>query len=189
MWKCVWKVGLVLFLLLPLSFLPSALAAESLCGPTPVLALGEYCTFHPFIKIGEDDAIIMLSWGAMGPGMQGVPTPSMIGEYYFYFKEGKLYYLGNTTGLEEIRYTFHNGLWYLSDARAVDPEGPCILGNVIVPRELWSEGNIPLGSPSYPVILNGSRLYVSTGETSYTITVPGNRNFISPATLPCGRYF
>ncbi len=63
--------------------IPQTYATEALCGPNPVLAPTEYCTFHPFIKAGKDDAIIMLSWDALGPGMQGVPTPSMVGEYYF----------------------------------------------------------------------------------------------------------
>ncbi|WP_367883878.1 hypothetical protein [Thermococcus peptonophilus] len=31
------------------------------------------------------------------------------GGYYFYFRDGKLYYLGSTTGAEELFYTFYRG--------------------------------------------------------------------------------
>ncbi|WP_297518048.1 hypothetical protein [Thermococcus sp.] len=184
MYNSMWRVGLVLFLLLPLSFLPSALAAESLCGPHPVLGPTEYCSFAPFIKVGKDDAIITLSWDALGPGMQGVPTPSMVGEYYFYFKDGELYYLGNTSGAEGLFYTFYRGLWYLSDGRAIDPRGPCLIGDVIIPEEIRDElcpcGNVSIESSSYPVELNRSTLHVSNGTVSYTIKLPDNMGIIVP---------
>ena len=177
-WWCAISRLPFLLLVLLLFGIPSVHATEALCGPNPVLAPTEYCAFHPFIKAGENDAIIMLSWDALGPGMRGVPTPSMVGEYYFYSKDGNLYYLGNTTGAEELFYTFHEGLWYLSDGRAIDPEGPCILKNITPPEEIRDElcpcGNVSIKSPSYPVSINGSRLYASNGAVSYTIEVPGD---------------
>ncbi|WP_456394719.1 hypothetical protein [Thermococcus sp.] len=116
--------------------------------------------------------------------MQGVPTPSMVGEYYFYFKDGRLYYLGNTTGAYELFYVFHNGLWYLSDGRAVDPKGPCILKNITPPEEIRDKlcpcGNVSIKSPSYPANLTGSLLQVSDGSTSYKIEVPANLSISLP---------
>ncbi len=167
-----------MLLTLLLLSLPFVSAAESLCGPHPVLGPTEYCSFAPFIKVGNDDAIITLSWDALGPGMQGIPTPSMVGEYYFYFRDGRLYYLGSTTGAEELFYTFYRGLWYLSDGRAIDPRGPCLIRDVIIPGEIKDElcpcGNVSIASPSYPVSINGSTLHVSNGRVSYTIKVPDN---------------
>ncbi|SEV87066.1 hypothetical protein SAMN05216170_0530 [Thermococcus thioreducens] len=178
------KVGVGLFLFLSLFITSPAYAIGSFCGPSPVLAPTEYCTFYSFIKAGEDDAIIMLSWDALGPGMQGVPTPSMVGEYYFYFKDGRLYYLGNTTGAYELFYVFHNGLWYLSDGRAIDPDKPCIIENVTIPAEIRDElcpcGNVSIKSPSYPANFTGSLLQVSDGSTSYTIEVPANLSIPLP---------
>ena len=174
-------LGFIISLFLLLLLVPTTHAIGSLCGPNPVLAPGEYCTFHPFIKTGENDAVIMLSWDAQGLGMQGIPTPSMVGEYYFYFRDGKLYYLGNTTGGDEIFYTFYNGIWYLSDGRAIDPEKPCMMENIPHPGEIREKlcpcGNTSIASPSYPASINGSRLYISNGKVSYTIEVPGNITF------------
>lgn len=174
---------LVLFLFLSLpetaSITASANVTEAICGPHSHVDPTEYCHFFTFIKAGKDDAIISLSWDDLGLGMDGVPTPSMVGDYYFYFKDGKLYYLGSTLGAEELFYTFHNCLWYLSDWRAINPKGPCILKNVTPPekikKKLCSCGeNISIKSPAYPVRVNGSRLYVSNGNVSYVIEVPDN---------------
>ncbi|KUH34541.1 hypothetical protein APY94_01610 [Thermococcus celericrescens] len=100
----------------------------------------------------------------------------MIGEYYFYFRDGRLYYLGNTTGAEELFYTFYRGFWYLSDGRAIDPRGPCLIGDVMIPEDIRNElcpcGNVSITSPSYPVEFNGSTLHVSNGRVSYIIKVP-----------------
>ncbi|AMQ19598.1 hypothetical protein A0127_10210 (plasmid) [Thermococcus peptonophilus] len=183
MYNPTWKLGFFVFLLF--LFLSPVLATESLCGPHPVLGPTEYCSFAPFIKVGKDDAIITLSWDALGSGMQGVPTPSMVGGYYFYFRDGKLYYLGSTTGAEELFYTFYRGLWYLSDGRAIDPEKPCVTNNVMIPEEIRNElcscGNVSITSPSYPVEFNGSKLHVSNGRVSYTIKVPDNMTLHLPS--------
>ncbi len=169
---------LTLSLFLLLLSIPPAHATGSLCGPNPVLAPTEYCTFYPLLKTGKDDAIITLSWDAQGPGMQGVPTPSMVGDYYFYFKDGKLYYLGSTLGAYELFYTYYRGLWYLSDGRVINPEKPCIVENITFPADIRGElcpcGNVSITSPAYPVSINGSRLYISNGNVSYTIDVPNS---------------
>ena len=122
-----WKVALPVLWVMLFVATPLAYVTSSICSPHPVLAPDEYCTFYPFIKTGEGDAIIDLSWDALGPGMSDLPTPSMVGDYYFYFKDGRLYYLGNSTGTYDLFYVFHDGFWYLSDGRVIYPEGPCIV--------------------------------------------------------------
>ncbi|WP_456395146.1 hypothetical protein [Thermococcus sp.] len=175
-------LGFVLLFLLFLTVTP-AYATEALCGPNPVLAPTEYCTFYPFIKAGEDDAIIMLSWDALGPGMQGIPTPSMVGEYYFYFKDGMLYYLGSTTGLEELRYVLHDNLWYISDGRAINPKKPCIRRVLMLPlgvtRSMRSRKYL-ISSEDYPARINDSKIYTSNGSVSYVIKIPSNLSINIP---------
>ena len=173
------RISLFLAVLVSFLLLPTILAENvpiPVCGPHPILGPTEYCSFAPFIKVGKDDAIITLSWDVLSPGIQGLPTPNMVGDYYFYFKDGRLYYLGNTTGTYELFYEYYKGLWYLSDGRAINPKKPCIINNVTIPKEirkkLCSCGNVSIASPSYPAELNGSTLYVSNGRVSYTIKVP-----------------
>ncbi len=173
------RISLFLAVLVSFLLLPTILAENvpiPVCGPHPILGPTEYCSFAPFIKVGKDDAIITLSWDVLSPGIQGLPTPDMVGDYYFYFKDGRLYYLGNTTGAYELFYEYYKGLWYLSDGRAINPKKPCIINNVTIPKEirkkLCSCGNVSIASPSYLAELNGSTLYVSNGRVSYTIKVP-----------------
>jgi hypothetical protein len=192
------KAGVTLFLFLSIFFIisPTRVVIGSFCGPHSVLAPDEYCTFCPFIKVGEGDAIIDLSWDALGPGMSGLPTPSMVGDYYFYFREGRLYYLGNTTGAYDLLYVFRDGLWYLSDGRVIYPKKPCIVENVTIPEKIRVElcpcSNVSIESKSYPVILNGSTLQIvgitSTGSIelpplknpAYTIELPENLSINLP---------
>jgi hypothetical protein len=175
---------IVLFLLLPLPTILAGNVPIPVCGPHPNLGPTEYCSFAPFIKTGNDDAIIDLSWDVMSPGIQGLPTPDMVGDYYFYFKDGRLYYLGNTTGGYELFYEFYKGLWYLSDGQAINPKKPCIIKNITIPGEirnkLCSCGNVSIKSPSYSVQLDGSTLRVSNGRVSYTIEVPDNMTLTLP---------
>jgi len=180
------KVGVMLFLLL--LFITPTYALGSFCGPHSVLAPTEYCTFYPFIKVGHNDAIIDLSWDALGPAMGGSITPSMVGDYYFYFKDGRLYYLGNTTGAYDLFYIFHDGLWYLSDGRAINPEGPCVINNVTIPEEIRKElcpcSNVSIKSKSYPVVLNGSTLEIIGVGSTDTIELPPSKNMTYTIRLP-----
>ncbi len=191
-----WKTALPILWVMLFVATPLTYATGSTCGPHPILAPNEYCTFYPFIKTGEDDAIIDLSWDALGPGMSGLPTPSMVGDYYFYFKGGRLYYLGNTTGAYDLLYVFHDGHWYLSDGRVIYPKGPCVVENVTISEKIKGElcpcSNVSLKSKSYPVILKGSTLQI-VGITpagsielpplknlTYTIELPGNLSINLP---------
>jgi len=180
-------VALPFVLMLPIH-LVHATPIGSLCGPNPVLAPDEYCTFYPFIKVGHNDAIIDLSWDALGPGMSGLPTPSMVGDYYFYFKDGKLYYLGNTTGAYELFYIFHDGLWYLSDGRAINPKDLCVINNVTIPEEIRKElcpcSNVSIQSKSYPVVLNGSTLEIIGVGPTDTIELLPSKNMTYTIRLP-----
>ncbi|WP_297468818.1 hypothetical protein [Thermococcus sp.] len=183
-----WKVALpVLWVMLLVATQPTY-ATGSICGPHPVLAPDEYCTFYPFIKTGEGDAIIDLSWDALGPGMSGLPTPSMVGDYYFYFKDGRLYYLGNSTGAYDLFYVFHDGLWYLSDGRVIYPEGPCIVENVTIPEKIKGElclcSNVSIKSKSYPVILKGSTLQIVGIAPPGSIELPPLKNLTYMIELP-----
>ncbi|WP_099211048.1 hypothetical protein [Thermococcus henrietii] len=181
-------VAFLFVLMLPAIRLVHATPIGSLCGPHSVLAPTEYCTFYPFIKVGHNDAIIDLSWDALGPGMSGLPTPSMVGDYYFYFKDGRLYYLGNTTGAYELFYIFRDGRWYLSDGRVIYSEKPCIVGNVTIPEEIRKElcscDNVSIKSKSYPVVLNGSTLKIIGVDFTYLIKVPPTGNLTLSLRLP-----
>ncbi|WP_297500263.1 hypothetical protein [Thermococcus sp.] len=181
------KAGVILFLL-SLFIISPTYVIGSFCGPHSVLAPNEYCTFYPFIKVGEDDAIIDLSWDALGPGMSGLPTPSMVGDYYFYFKDGRLYYLGNSTGAYDLLYVFHDGLWYLSDGRVIYPEKPCIVENVTIPKDIRGElcpcSNVSVKSKSYPVILNGSTLQIVGIISASSIELPPLKNPTYTIELP-----
>jgi len=174
----------VSFFLLLLPSISADNASIPICGPHPNLGPTEYCSFGPLIKVGEDDAIIDLSWDAMSPGIQGLPTPDMVGDYYFYFKDGRLYYLGNTTGAYELLYVFHNGLWYLSDGKVIYPEKPCIVENVTIPKEIRPElcpcSNVSLKSKSYPAVLNGSTVEIIGVDFTPLIELPhmGNSTYV-----------
>ncbi|GAB6135270.1 hypothetical protein [Thermococcus prieurii] len=181
-------VAFLFVLMLPTVRLVHTTPIGSLCGPHSVLAPDEYCTFYPFIKVGHNDAIIDLSWDALGPAMGGSITPSMVGDYYFYFKDGRLYYLGNTTGAYELFYVFHDGLWYLSDRRVIYPERPCIVENVTIPKEIRKElcscDNVSIKSKSYPVVLNGSTLEIIGVGPTDTIELPPSKNLTYTIRLP-----
>jgi len=181
-------LALLFVLILPTVRLVHATPIGSLCGPHSVLAPDEYCTFCPFIKVGHNDAVIALSWDALGPGMSGLPTPSMVGDYYFYFKDGRLYYLGNTTGAYELFYEFYKGLWYLSDERAIYPKKPCIVEKVTIPKEIRKElcscDNVSIKSKSYPVVLNDSTLQIVGVNFTYLIEIPPTRNLTYTIRLP-----
>ncbi|WP_297510314.1 hypothetical protein [Thermococcus sp.] len=183
-----WKVALSILWVMLFVATPLAYAIGSLCGPHSVLAPDEYCTFYPLVKTGEDDAIIDLSWDALGPGMSGLPTPSMVGDYYFYFKDGRLYYLGNSTGAYDLLYVFHDGLWYLSDGRVIYPEKPCIVENVTIPKDIRGElcpcSNVSIKSKSYPVILNGSTLQIVGIISASSIELPPLKNPTYTIELP-----
>ncbi|AHL22298.1 hypothetical protein [Thermococcus nautili] len=179
----------MLLLFVVLSFMCSpAYASGVTCGPHSVLAPGEYCSFATFVKAGNNDAIIVLSWSALGPGMSGLPTPSMVGDYYFYFKNGKLYYLGNTTGAYELFYELYKGVWYLSDGRAISPENLCMAENITIPKEirpkLCSCDNVSIQSKFYPAVLNGSTLQILGVESPDLIEFPPSKNSTYSIQLP-----
>ncbi|WP_457741702.1 hypothetical protein [Thermococcus sp.] len=183
-----WKATLSVLWVMLFVATPSAYATEALCGSHSVLAPDEYCTFYPFIKVGNNDAIIDLSWDALGPAMGGAITPSMVGDYYFYFRDGRLYYLGNTTGAYELFYVFHDGLWYLSDGRAIYPGKPCIVENVTIPSEIRNQlcpcSNVSIKSRSYPIILNGSTLQIIGVNFTGQIELPPSKNLTYTIKLP-----
>jgi hypothetical protein len=173
----------VLILLVTFLTLPALqVSAQSACTPDFNVA-GSYCSFVPFVKTGENDAIIALVWDRMDARTVGNETDyhvGYVGAYYFYLNNGSLYYIGNVTGGEELRYAFYAGRWYLSDGRSIDPMRPCMKRVLLPPsgvRGLFNSGNCTLRSRDFPVLVDGSVLHVSSENASYTIPLPDNSTF------------
>jgi len=162
-----------------------SVSAQWACTPDFNVA-GSYCSFAPFVKAGENDAIIALLWARMDARTVGNETDyhvGYVGAYYFYFNNGSLYYIGNVTGGRELRYVFYGGRWYLSDGHTIDPWEPCMKRVLLLPpnvRGLFNSENYTLEGRDFPVLVNGSVLHVSGENVSYTIPLPDNYTFHVP---------
>ncbi|MDK2782546.1 MAG: hypothetical protein PWQ32_135 [Thermococcaceae archaeon] len=182
-------------------FVAPASASPDICGPDFNVTWA-YCDFFPLIKTGEDDAIITLVWDRMDERIVGNETDyyvGYVGDYYFYFKDGKIYYLGNTTGGDQLRYVFYNGKWYLgwcltnrSYREVIDPRVPCIERAVEFPPRVvdaMKSKNYSLSSKYYPAYINGSKIYTSNGSVSYVIDIPSNMSMNLPDNVALGAVF
>lgn len=169
-----------LFLLLFLvSFvLSNAVSASDVCGPDFNVTWA-YCSFGPLIKVGGNDAMITLVWDRMDERLVGGEPyyyVGYVGEYYFYFKDGELYYITNLTGGDELRYVYHDNHWYLEEFAGnstfyvLDSKKPCLRKVTwLSPGIVKALCNATFKSKSYPVRINGSMLHISNDEQSYSI--------------------